>query len=133
MYVRRLTSRGLIVKTILIGLTIASYWRTSSLGFLRYDDNAYITDNGHIRNGLDHTSVAWSMTTLYQYWHPVTWLSHTIDCQLYGLNPAGHHLTNTIIHALNAILLFLMLRWLTGAIWRSGFVAALFAVHPLNV
>ena len=133
MCVRPFTNRGLIVAAILVGLTIASYSRTGGLGFLRYDDNAYITDNAHIRNGLDRASVAWSMTTLYQYWHPVTWLSHTIDCQLYGLNPAGHHLTNAIIHALNVILLFFMLRGLTGATWRSGFVAAMFAVHPLNV
>jgi tetratricopeptide (TPR) repeat protein len=100
---------------------------------LYYDDKTYISDNTHIRNGLDRASLAWSMTTLFQYWHPVTWISHALDCQLYGLNPAGHHVTNTIIHILNVVLLFLMLRSVTGAFWRSGFVAGLFAVHPLNV
>src|SRR5215471_13797214 len=133
MYVPSSTSRGFIAAAFLVVLTVASYWRTRDMNLLYYDDKTYISDNTHIRNGVDLASLAWSMTTLFQYWHPVTWISHAIDCQLYGLKPAGHHITNTIIHIINVVLLFLMLRSVTGAFWRSGFVAGLFAVHPLNV
>src|SRR5215471_11307165 len=133
MYVPSSTSRGFIAAAFLVVLTVASYWRTRDMNLLYYDDKTYISDNTHIRNGVDLASLAWSMTTLFQYWHPVTWISHAIDCQLYGLKPAGHHITNTIIHIITVVLLFLMLRSVTGTFWRSGFVAGLFAVHPLNV
>jgi Flp pilus assembly protein TadD len=102
--------------------------------FINYDDNAYITDNAQVQKGLTSKGIIWAFTTSHTgNWHPLTWISHMLDCELYGLNPEGHHLTNVLFHMANAILLFVVLRWMTGAIWRSGLVAALFALHPLHV
>jgi hypothetical protein len=103
-------------------------------GFVNYDDPDYITGNAHVKAGLTWPGIAWAFTTGdAANWHPLTWISHMADCQLYGLNPAGHHLTNLLFHTTNALLLFLLLEKMTGAIWRSAFVAALFAWHPLHV
>jgi Tfp pilus assembly protein PilF len=102
--------------------------------FINYDDNVYITDNAQVQKGLTSNGIIWAFTTSHTgNWHPLTWISHMLDCELYGLNPRGHHLTNVLLHMANAILLFVVLRWMTGAIWRSGLVAALFALHPLHV
>jgi tetratricopeptide (TPR) repeat protein len=99
-----------------------------------YDDDAYVLDNSHVRAGLTWATVAWAVTsTEYSNWHPLTWLSHALDCQLHGLNPTGHHLTSVLIHVVNAVLLFLLLKHATGATGRSLVVATLFAVHPFNV
>src|SRR5262249_49348239 len=88
----------------------------------------------HVQNGLTWDSLRWAFTTAHAYnWHPLTWLSHMADCELYGLNPAGHHLTSLLLHAANSVLVFLLLRRMTGAQWRSAFAAALFALHPLRV
>ena len=103
-------------------------------GFVNYDDPAYVTENAHVRHGFTGPGFRWAFTSMEDSnWHPLTWLSHTLDCQLYGLKPAGHHLTSLLLHAANAILLFLLLNRLTGALWRSAFVAAFFALHPLRV
>ena len=103
-------------------------------GFVNYDDPAYVTDNTHVRNGFNGADFRWAFTSMEaSNWHPLTWLSHMFDCQLYGLAPAGHHLTSLLFHAANAILLFLLLNRLTGALLRSALVAALFALHPLRV
>ena len=103
-------------------------------GFVNYDDPDYITGNAHITSGLTWENVVWAFTSSEAAnWHPLTWISHMIDCQLFGLNPAGHHLTNLLFHIANTLLLFLLLEKLTGALWRSFFVAALFAWHPLHV
>jgi tetratricopeptide (TPR) repeat protein len=103
-------------------------------GFVNYDDPAYVTENWHVRHGLTGPGFRWAFTSLAaSNWHPLTWLSHMLDCQLYGLAPAGHHLTSLLLHAANAVLLFLLLNRLTGALWRSAFVAAMFALHPLRV
>ncbi len=102
--------------------------------FVNYDDQAYVFQNPHVIAGLNWDTLTWALTaTEASNWHPVTWLSHAFDCQLFGLNPAGHHWVNVVIHALNTGLLFLLLWRATGAIWRSLLVAALFALHPLNV
>jgi len=99
-----------------------------------YDDDEYVFTNPHVRAGLDAESITWAFTsTEMANWHPLTWLSHMLDCQLYGLEPAGHHMTSVALHAANAALLFLVLASLTGLTWPSAFAAALFAVHPLNV
>jgi len=99
-----------------------------------YDDDGYVIDNAHVHNGLTWATVTWALTsTEVSNWHPLTWLSHALDCQLYGLNPAGHHLTNVLFHVLNVVLLFLLLARATGAVGRSFLVAALFASHPFNV
>ncbi len=93
----------------------------------------YVTANAHVR-GLTWESVKWAFRTgCAGNWHPVTWLSHMLDCQLFGLKPWGHHLTNVLLHALNAVLVFALLQQMTGATWRSLLVAALFALHPLRV
>jgi len=102
--------------------------------FLNYDDAYYVTQNQHVVQGLTAKTLSWALTAIEaDNWHPLTWLSHALDCQLYQLNPAGHHLTNVVLHVLNVLLLFLLLTRVTGAAGRSLLVAALFAVHPLNV
>jgi hypothetical protein len=102
--------------------------------FITYDDPVYVTDNAHVTGGLTWADVRWAFqSTEASNWHPLTWLSHMADCQIFGLHPWGHHLTNVLLHALNAVLLFLVLRGMTGALWRSLFVAALFGLHPLHV
>ena len=119
---------------ILITAVLLVYWQVGDHEFINYDDNVYITDNAQVQKGLTSKGIIWAFTTSHTgNWHPLTWISHMLDCELYGLNPGGHHLTNVLLHMANAILLFVVLRWMTGAIWRSGLVAALFALHPLHV
>jgi tetratricopeptide (TPR) repeat protein len=102
--------------------------------FINLDDPAYVYKNPQVARGLTGEGIIWAFTRSHSAnWHPLTWLSHMLDCQFYGLNAGGHHLTNVLLHAANAILLFLVLRLMTGALWRSAFVAALFAIHPLRV
>jgi hypothetical protein len=116
--------------------TVALYWPAMKCGFLDYDDPVYITSNPRIQAGLTLDNVEWAFFTpdvRFGYWHPMTLLSHMLDCQLYDLHPGGHHLTNVLLHALNGVLLFLLFRRLTGSLWRSATVAALFAAHPLHV
>lgn len=102
--------------------------------FVNYDDNVYITENPNVQSGLTRKSLAWAFTSTYaSNWHPLTWLSHMLDCELYGLNPKWHHLTNLLFHVANTLLLFLVLKRMTGAHWRSAYVAAMFALcHPRN-
>ena len=119
---------------ILITAVLLVYWQVGDHEFVNYDDNVYITDNAQVQKGLTSKGIIWAFTTSHTgNWHPLTWISHMLDCELYGLNPKGHHLTNVLLHMANAILLFGVLRWMTGTIWRSGLVAALFALHPLHV
>jgi tetratricopeptide (TPR) repeat protein len=114
--------------------TAGVYARALHHPFLHVDDQNYVTENPHVQAGMTGTTFTWAMTaTAAQNWHPLTWLSHALDCQLYGLNPAGHHSTNILLHVLNVGLLFLLLLQVTGAAGRSLLVAALFALHPLNV
>jgi len=102
--------------------------------FLNYDDDDYVTNNPHVSSGLSSQNIAWAFTSVEAAnWHPITWLSHMTDVQLYGMNPRGHHLTNVVIHTVSTLFLFLLLFRLTGALWQSLFVAALFALHPLHV
>src|ERR1700730_16876240 len=101
--------------------------------FTNYDDPVYVTAAPEISRGVTMQGIGWAFTHTHAWnWHPLTTMSHMLDCQLYGLNPAGHHCTNVILHTIGVVLLFLALRAMTGALWRSGFVAALFAVHPLR-
>jgi tetratricopeptide (TPR) repeat protein len=103
-------------------------------GFIWYDDPIYVSDNPHVRTGLTWNNITWALTGLYAAnWHPVTWWSHMLDCELFGLRPWGHHLTNVVLHGINAVLVFLALRRLTGTTWRSFVVALLFGVHPMQV
>jgi Flp pilus assembly protein TadD len=126
--------RDVLVCLFLIVITIAVYWQTRNHEFVSYDDDAYVIENPQVQAGLTRQTIIWSFTTTHvANWHPLTWLSHMMDCQLYDLNPSGHHLTNVLFHLANTVLLFLLLNRSTGSSWRSGFVAALFAVHPLHV
>jgi len=127
------TRSGLVALALAAG-TFLLFLPVRQNEFLNWDDLTYIVNNDHVRGGLTWDGFKWAFTHSYSAnWHPLTWLSHALDCQLYGLRPASHHLTNALFHAANAALLFLFLRGLTGLLWRSAFVAALFAVHPLHV
>ena len=127
-------NQKLLIALLLIVGTLAVYHTVGEHDFVNYDDTNYVTNNFRVQRGLSLENVKWAFTTTEaSNWHPLTWLSHMMDCQLYGLNPAGHHLTNLAIHLLNVALLFWALQQMTGALWRSAFVAALFALHPLNI
>ena len=131
-----LTGKNLnaILCVLLAGVTIALYTSIMGHSFLVWDDRDYVTANPYIRNGLAWSTVKWAFTsTAAANWHPLTWLSHALDYQLFALNPAGHHLDSVLIHALNAVLLFLLLEWATKRVGPSLLVAALFAFHPINV
>jgi protein O-mannosyl-transferase len=126
--------RKLMLGLLLVAVTLAVYNPVSRNGFVNFDDDRYVTDNPQVRAGLHWSTVRWAFTSLDQAnWHPLAWLSHALDCQLFHLNPAGHHYTSLLLHGANALLLFLILQWFTGYSARSLMVAALFAVHPINV
>jgi Flp pilus assembly protein TadD len=115
-------------------VTGALYWPAVQFDFVNYDDGAYVTDNPRVVAGLSFEGAWWAFGHAHaSNWHPLTWLSHMLDCSVFGLFAGGHHLTNLLLHALNSVLLFLLWRRLTGALWRCAFVAALFAWHPLHV
>ncbi len=126
--------RRLIGCLLLVLATLALYSPVTRAPFLNYDDGVHVTENLHVRSGLTWNTVVWAFETSdASDWHPITWLSHALDCQLFGLNPVGHHTINVLLHAANAVLLFLILESATGLAWRSLVVAALFALHPINV
>lgn len=126
--------RVILIYAVLAVAVSAAYWRVFSNGFVNYDDPMYITDNKHIQQGLTWDGVVWAFKSGYAVnWHPVTWLSHMLDCQLFGLNPRGHHLTSLLLHIANTLLLFYVLRKMTGALWASAFAAAVFGLHPLHI
>jgi protein O-mannosyl-transferase len=119
---------------VLVLLTLVFYNSAGRNGFVNFDDTIYVTHNPHVRAGLTWDTFRWAFTTFdAANWHPLTWLSHALDFQLFGMNPAGQHYETVLLHALNAVLLFLLLAGATGSIWRSFMVAALFALHPVNV
>ena len=102
--------------------------------FVNYDDLGYVYDNPAVTHGLTLQGIEWAFThSVRANWHPLTMLSHMLDCRFYGLNAGGHHLTSLLLHTATAVLLFLVLRRMTGFLWRSAFVAAVFAIHPLRV
>jgi len=118
----------------LVAVTGAIYSPIRNYPFLNYDDQEYVTRNPHVQAGLTSKTFTWAWTATDAYnWHPLTWLSHSLDQQLYGFNAGGHHLTSLILHCVNALLLFLLLLWATESPGRSLSVAALFALHPFNV
>src|SRR5882724_1845071 len=114
--------------------TLLLYNPVSHFQFINYDDDGYVTRNFQVRGGISLKNVKWAFTTFdASNWHPLTWLSHMLDCQVFGLNPSGHHYVNLLIHVSIVVLLFVWLNRVTGSTWKAAFVAALFAVHPLNV
>jgi protein O-mannosyl-transferase len=130
-------NRRFVVLTIcgLLLLAVAVvFGQTVRHGFINYDDNTYVSENQPVLGGLTARGIAWACTTTHgANWHPITWLSHMLDCQLYGPHAGRHHLTNLVLHALNGILLFIVLWRMTGVLWPAALVAALFAIHPLRV
>lgn len=119
---------------MLVMLTAAAYAPVYHYGFVNFDDPFTVTENSLVQKGLTWEGVRWAFTTNYfGYWRPLIWLSHMVDCQLFGMNAGAHHLVNLGLHIINALLVFWVFRAMTGAVWRSGFVAALFALHPLHV
>ncbi len=114
--------------------TLVVYWPVTGHEFVNYDDTDYVTANSYVQAGLSAKGLAWVWRSeVARNWHPVTMLSHMLDCQLYGIKPGGHHVTSLLFHIANTLLLFFLLQKMTGALWRSGVVAALFALHPLHV
>jgi hypothetical protein len=126
-----------LVLSIYFALIVAAllvFWQVRNFNFINYDDGIYVSENPHVLNGLTVDNVIWAFTTGYaNFWHPLTWLSYMLDGQLFGSNPAGYHFTNLFLHIANTLLLFLVLKQMTNALWQSAFVAALFALHPLHV
>jgi tetratricopeptide (TPR) repeat protein len=119
---------------VLVGITWFVFGQTIRHEFVTYDDPQYVYANPDISRGLSPGRIAWAFThTIAGNWHPLTTISHMLDCQLYGLKPAGHHFTNVLFHTIAVVLLLLVLKQMTGSLWRSAFVATLFAIHPLHV
>jgi tetratricopeptide (TPR) repeat protein len=126
--------RPALASGLLVLAALTAYLPVFYLDFLNYDDPLYVTSNEHVQKGLTFHELGWAFSHFHAAnWHPLTWLSHILDCQLYSLRAAGHHFTNFLFHVMNSVVLFLWLRSMTRAGWRSAFVAALFALHPLHV
>jgi len=126
--------RTVVLSLLLVMATLFLYNPVTHFSFINYDDSRYVYENVHVRQGLTGATIRWAITSFDQAnWHPLTWFSHALDCQLFHLNPAGHHFTSILLHALNGVLLFLLLARSTGKVGRSFFVALLFALHPMNV
>jgi len=123
----------LICLALVLAIVVA-FEQVASCDFVSYDDFKYVTGNHRVQAGVTLDSVIWAFTTSYKSnWHPLTWLSYMLDCQLFGLNPFGHHFVSLLFHIANTLLLFEIFRRMTGLLWRSAFVAALFALHPIHV
>jgi tetratricopeptide (TPR) repeat protein len=126
--------RPLLISICLVAAIIAVYWPVYKYDFAKYDDDKYVTKNINIQSGINPRFIRWAFTTGYfSYWHPITWISHAIDYQLFKNWGGGHHLTNVFFHIANTLVLFYVLMRMTGAVWPSAFVAAIFALHPLHV
>jgi protein O-mannosyl-transferase len=124
----------LIIYIVLTAITLAVYLRINQSDFIGVDDSVYVIENIHVQSVITLNGIRWAFSTTYaEFWHPLTWLSLMFDYQLHGLNAGGYHLTNLILHVLSTLLLFWLFCRMTGAVWRSAFVAAFFALHPLHV
>ncbi len=124
----------LIVYLVLTAITLAVFWQVNQYNFISFDDPGYVTNNSHIQSGITLDGFRWAFSTTYLgLWNPLVWLSLMFDYQLHGLNAGGYHLTNLVLHVMSALLLFWLFNRITGAIWKSAFIAALFALHPLHV
>ena len=125
---------ALIVCVVLAAGTAAIYWQVRNFDFISYDDNLYVYENPQVLNGITRDGIIWAFTTGHAAnWHPLTWLSLMLDCKLFGTNSGLMHVTNLLLHLINSLLLFLILRRMTGSLWPSAFVAAGFAIHPMHV
>jgi tetratricopeptide (TPR) repeat protein len=123
-----------MVCVLLLLATIGAYWPLCHCQFINFDDTDYVTENLFVQRGLTLNGLTWAFSTGHAgNWHPLTWISHMLDCQFFGLSPAGHHATNLFFHLINSLILFGLLKQMTGALWRSALVAALFGLHPIHV
>jgi tetratricopeptide (TPR) repeat protein len=130
----RLGAGRALIGVALVAITWAAFHGALSHGFIDFDDPTYVRDNPHVQAGLSGESLAWALTSRDgANWHPVTWLSHMLDVECFGLDAGKHHRTNVALHSANVLLLFLLLSRMTGALWRPAFAAALFSIHPLHV
>ncbi len=130
----RLGDPAFLVGLLILAVTAAVYWQITRFRFVNYDDYEYVVKNPRVHAGLTADNIRWMFTeTYFANWHPLTWISYMLDAEIFGIDPWGYHLTNLILHAANALLLFHVVRALTGSLWKSGLVAAIFAVHPLHV
>ena len=128
------TRSDFIVSLFLVAIILTAYWQLPSHEFLSFDDNEYIIKNPHVHEGINWENIVWTFSkTDFGYWHPLTWMSHMLAFQLFGMNPSMHHLMNLFLHISSTLLLFFILKRMTGALWQSAFVAVVFALHPLNV
>ncbi|MGB5219310.1 MAG: tetratricopeptide repeat protein [Smithella sp.] len=126
--------RNLIIYIALTLLTLAVFWQVYQYDFVNIDDYVYVTENKNIQSGITLKGILWAFSTTYaEFWHPLTWISLMLDYQRFGLNAGGYHMTNVILHILSTLLLFWLFNRMTGAVWKSAFVAAFFAIHPLHV
>lgn len=130
----RLSGREIAVCLVIVVAVLWVYRQVGQFEFVRFDDTDYITENPYVRTGLRLENLRWAIFSAHSAnWHPVTWFSHMIDCQLFGLDPGAHHLVNLFFHAVNALLVYVVFTCMTGCPWKTGFVALAFAVHPLHV
>ena len=126
--------RRLLICILLAAVTFAVYLPVRNYSFLFYDDNVYVSDNAQVKLGLSWQGIKWAFTTGYgSNWHPLTWLSLMLDCELFGVKSGPMHIVNVLFHIANSILLFLVLARMTKGVWQSAFIAGLFALHPLHV
>jgi tetratricopeptide (TPR) repeat protein len=124
----------LLVYIALTVVTLAVYWQVNQFDFVNIDDGIYVTENSRVQSGITLKSICWSFFTTYaEFWHPLTWISLMLDYRFFGLNAGGFHRTNLLLHLLNTLMLFWLFHRMTGAIWKSAFVSAFFALHPLHV
>ena len=133
---RELNKSTVLLCLLLAAVTLAVYWTVGRYEFVDYDDVVYVVENPRVRAGLTPAGIVWAFARLTgdgTYWHPVTWLSHMLNCQIFGLRAGWHHAVNLALHIANALLLFLVLGRMTRTVWRSAAVAALFALHPWQV
>ncbi len=124
----------MFIYAVLVAATLVVFWQVNQSDFIDFDDHVYVTQNSYVQSGLTLRGLRWAFGTTYaEFWHPLTWISLMFDYNLHGLNPGGYHLTNLILHILSTLLLFWLFNRMTGDIWKSALVAALFALHPLHV
>jgi len=126
----------IFVTLFIVIASLSIYIQVRGHNFIIFDDNVYVTENPQVQSGISLDSLGWAFglkENTPMYWHPLTWISHMLDVQIYGLHPGMHHIVNLILHLLNSVMLFYVLKRMTGEIWKSAIVALLFALHPLNV
>ncbi len=126
--------REIIVCLFLVIAILIAYLQVKNHAFLNYDDVGYVTENSHVQSGLNLKNIFWAFSsTSSGIWHPLTWLSHMLDCQIYGMKSGWHHITNLLFHTANTLILFIIFRKMTSKLWQSAFIAIMFALHPIHV